>query len=186
MQTNAFYCRSIILSHSNSSFLLYHCASISGFWRTSSLWASFHNAQHDSMGLRPSLGRWHLGRFRQRAEPTNGYHGICAKVSRRNTVAACADTIFRPNSIIVLSGDRHEFACATIRDKVLEVSVSPLNQVGQIDRCAYWSIWPLLPLTVLPPDVRLCELDLLLYSWSTADGRCTRTTVSGLQERTNY
>ncbi|GAA98614.1 hypothetical protein E5Q_05301 [Mixia osmundae IAM 14324] len=34
---------------------------------------------------------------------------------------------FVPN-VIILSGDRHEFAAATIRNKVVEFSVSPLNQ----------------------------------------------------------
>ena len=33
-----------------------------------------------------------------------------------------------PRSIIFISGDRHEFAAAIIREKVLDFSISPLNQ----------------------------------------------------------
>lgn len=63
-----------------------------------------------------------------------------------------AEMAFVPN-LVVLSGDRHEFAAATIRDSVLELSTSPLNQ--------FW-----LPAKSLQPDNALggVEDHLLKYA----------------------
>jgi alkaline phosphatase D len=51
-----------------------------------------------------------------------------------------ADGVRHPCSIIFISGDRHEFAAAIIREKVLDFSISPLNQFYlPVSLCLYIS-----------------------------------------------